>query len=159
MVKVKVIILMVILSVSPLYAGNSVISLNTIDFFAEEGKETAAVKISRSNNLDESIEVYIKYSGDIEDDDLINKVSTITLDAGQSEAVVIINPKMDKVSETTESCIVSLMTNAKYDIGLGSAIVYIRNENFVDDGDVAPLSETFKLHSLPGAKHTIYLNF
>ncbi len=159
MEKVKVIILMVILSVSPLYAGNSVISLNTIDFFAEEGKETAAVKISRTNNLDESIEVYIKYSGDIEDDDLINKVSTITLDAGQSEAVVIINPKMDKVSETTESCIVSLMTNAKYDIGLGSAIVYIRDENFVDDGDVAPLSETFKLHSLPGAKHTIYLNF
>jgi hypothetical protein len=136
-----------------------IISIETVDFFAEEGENVAILKIIRSSALDTPLSINFNFSGTADSSDFIELPSNLNLLTGQNEALIIINPKNDLVDEGTEIFTIDIATSSDYEIQNQSASIYVRDKGFIENGVIAPLDETFKLHSLPGAKHTIYLNF
>ena len=135
--------------------------VKAIDFTAVEGQETAAVKVYREQVTDSALRVYLDYSGTVSTEDVESQPSFIDLEAGQIAQVVLINPLSDSFAEGTESLTISIRSDASYSISSArpAASIFVRDADYLGNGVVAPLDETLKLHSLPGANQTIYLNF
>ena len=142
-------------------ANDVTVAVKAVDFYAVEGQETAAVKIYREQGSDAAVRVFLDYAGSAASDDVETQPAFVDLAAGQMGQLVVLNPVSDTLSESTETLTIAVSADAAYSISSdrSAAHVFIRDANYLGDGVVAPLSETLTLHSLPGANHTIYLNF
>lgn len=131
------------------------------DAFAVEGDSTGNFVFSRDGSLSAPLSIAYSVSGSATvGTDYLTLAGSITIPAGMSSISVPVVPVKDALSESTESVTVTLNAVAGYSTDLGAATVSIRD--WFDQAQVAalvPLSETFALHSLPGARHTLYLDF
>ena len=139
----------------------SVISVYATDAYATEGESTGTLVFSRDGSLTQSLTLNYAVSGSATPGiDFQSIGGAITIPAGLASTSLAIVPIADNIAEPTEFVTVTLGAVAGYAIDLGSATVTIHDafDGAAVDA-LVPLSETFSLHSLPGAHHTIYLDF
>ncbi len=139
----------------------SVVSVIAGDAFAVEGDSTGSFVFSRDGSLTAPLEIGYSVTGSATaGSDYATLAGSVTIPTGMNSISVPIVPFKDALTESTESVTVTLGSVAGYSTDLGAATVSIRD--WFDGAQVAalvPLSETFALHSLPGARHTLYLDF
>ncbi|MCY2966854.1 MAG: metallophosphoesterase [Planctomycetota bacterium] len=139
----------------------SSISVFATDAFASEGDGTGTFVVSRDGSLAQPLSVnYVVGGSASAGADYQSIGSSVTIPAGLSSISIPLIPIQDSLTEPIETVTVSLGSVPGYTTDLGSATVSIRDA--FDGATVdalVPLAETFSLHSLPGAHHTIYLDF
>ena len=136
------------------------VSVHATDFLAEEGNNTAAFTLTRSGNLTTSTTVNYSISGTAQNGVDYKQISLqATFATNQERLNIIVNPIFDSIIDDKESVILTLLSNSSYTLNKAVDSVIIRDKDFIGEGIVAPLSETFNLNSLPGADVTLYINF
>lgn len=137
------------------------LSVVATDAWAVEGESTGSFVFSRDGSLTSAVSVNYSVGGTATaGSDYLTLSGSVTIPAGQASVSVPVVPLPDGAAETPESVSVTLASVAGYTVDLASATVLVRDA--FDGADVfalVPLSETFALHSLPGARHTVYLDF
>ncbi len=136
------------------------LSVQTIDYLAEEGRESGAFLVTRSGDLSTALSCTVNFGGTAQsgtDYEVIQ--TTVQFAAGQDSVVLTVNPLTDGSLEGSETVVCQLVDSVNYEIAQGTASLAIRDTGYKQDGFVAPLSESLSLNSLPEADHTIYLNF
>ena len=143
----------------------SAISVIASDPFASEGESTGTFVFSRDTVGMTPLSIGYSVGGTATAGSDYSALSgSVTIPAGALSASVVVNPFSDALSEGSESVTVNLGTVnlgtvAGHTLDLTSATVTIRDAfDGAGIGALAPLSETFTLNSLPGARHTIYLD-
>lgn len=139
----------------------SAISVIASDPFASEGESTGTFVFSRDNDFASSLNLNYSLSGTaMAGIDYAALAGTVTIPAGEASASVVVEPISDSTTEGSESVTVTLNTVAGHTLDLDTATVTIRDEfNGAGVGALVPISETFTMHSLPDARHRVYLDF
>ncbi len=134
--------------------------MRVVDAYSEEGTSTAAVEVSLGSALNQALTVRLSFTGTANNGQDYDTLSTaVRFAEGQRTQLVVINPRTDTVTEGRETVQVSVVADDGYTRSGQTATVYIDDKGFVQDGYIAPLDDTLKLHSLPGAKQILYINF
>lgn len=143
--------------------GDSVIiDIYSTDFVAEEATSTASFTVVRSGSTETPLVVSLSFDGTAQNGiDYVAMSEQIEFGVGQAIQTLVVNPLRDGISDDKETVIISIQDNSNYSIGMATATIQIRDEGFIGEGIIVPLTEdeTFNLNSLPGADITIYLNF
>jgi len=139
----------------------SAVSVIASDSFATENESTGTFVFSRDGDLSQPLALSYSVSGSASAGvDYAALSGSVTLPAGENSTSVIVAPLADNIGEGSESVIASLDAVAGYTLDLDSATVTIRDLfDGAGVGSLLPLSETFTLHSLPDARHRVFLDF
>lgn len=140
--------------------AGAIVSVAATDPFATEGSSTATFVVSRTDTVGDLVVPYTLGGSATSGTDYAALSGSVTIASGLSSASIVIAASSDGLSEATETVTLTITTSATIEADLGSATLSIR-DSFDGAGvsAIVPLAETFSLHSLPGARHTIYLDF
>lgn len=141
-------------------SGNDVVSVIASDPFATEAESTGTFVIWRTGDASAALTVDYAASGTAtEGTDYDSLSGQVVFAIGETSVPVVINPLDDGTADGTETVTLTVTPSVDHDIDLGAATLNIRDKFDGAGVDaIVPLDETFQLSSLPGARHTIYLD-
>jgi uncharacterized delta-60 repeat protein len=137
----------------------ALVSVTAADPFAFEGTSTGAFTVSRTSTVGDLIVPYVIRGTATASHDFAPLSGNLVIPDGRASATLNVIPLEDDVAEGPETVTIEIVGSPAIETDLAEATVTIRDRFSAQGGEIVPLDQTFELHSLPGARHTIYLDF
>jgi len=137
----------------------ALVSVSAVDPMAFEGTSPGSFVVSRTDTVGDLVVPYTVSGTATAGTDYVSLPGSVTIPAGLRSATVSIVPLDDGVSEGPESVTLQITSSATIETDRATASITVRDPIARGSSLVVPLSDTFSLASLPGARHTIYLDF
>jgi len=137
----------------------ALVSISAADPFAFEGTSTGAFTVSRNGTVGDLVVPYVISGTATAGTDFTPLSGSVTIADGRSSATITVIPLADGVAEGPETVTLTIEESDTIETDLAQATITLRDQFMGTGGEVVPLDQTFQLHSLPGARHTLYLDF
>lgn len=136
----------------------ALVSVAAVDPFVFEGTSTGGFLISRTDTVGDVVVPSVLGGTANAGSDYASLTGSVTIPDGRGSAIITVVPLEDGLSEGSEAVPFEIVDSAAIETDLATSTITIRDLFTATGGETVPLEQTFQPHSLPGARHTIYLD-